>query len=432
MHNTYKHGTVLIITALLSLSAIAQKRTYSPYSRYGIGDIEDGGFGRNAGMGRTGIALTSSNHLNNINPASYSSMDSLSFFFEAGMLGIQQNIKNPQSSYQFNDMNFDYFAIGFPVAKHGFVSLGFQPVTSVGYDFYEDNNLTNSDPDYSISTATGSGNTTRAYIGLSLSPVQNLSLGAHFTYLFGTTRSQSLGNFPNSINSSMLGSSQTMQVNDFYLDFGLQYKLELNERNNLVFGVVYKPQTGIRAKVTKFDVQGSALNQEGTMLLTGDTIQYIENHLDKSAFEMPEKFGFGIAYNLKDELTLTADYTIEKWGDIDFPDEITQTTDMTKYAFGAEYIPNERSSSFYPARIRYRLGTYYKNDYRVINDNQLSDFGISFGVGLPLKRSKTSFNIAFEWGQRGTTSDNLVKENYSRLTMNLTLHETWFRKFKFD
>jgi hypothetical protein len=62
----------------------------------------------------------------------------------------------------------------------------------------------------------------------------------------------------------------------------------------------------------------------------------------------------------------------------------------------------------------------------------LTDFGISFGVGLPLKRSKTSFNLAFEWGQRGTTDDNLVKENYAKVTMNLTLHEFWFLKRKFE
>ena len=77
MYNRYRHTLTLIIIALISLNAAAQKRTYSPYSRYGIGELEDGGFGRNAAMGRTGIALQSPNHLNNINPASYAGMDSL-------------------------------------------------------------------------------------------------------------------------------------------------------------------------------------------------------------------------------------------------------------------------------------------------------------------------------------------------------------------
>jgi hypothetical protein len=78
----------------------------------------------------------------------------------------------------------------------------------------------------------------------------------------------------------------------------------------------------------------------------------------------------------------------------------------------------------------------YKQEYLIMpqsaGGDHLKDFGITFGMGLPLKRSKTSFNLAFEWGQRGTTDNSLIKENYMRLTMNLTLHEYWFMKRKFD
>ncbi len=57
---------------------------------------------------------------------------------------------------------------------------------------------------------------------------------------------------------------------------------------------------------------------------------------------------------------------------------------------------------------------------------------MSFGLGFPLKRSRTSVNINYEFGQRGDISKNMMKESYSRFILCLTLHEYWFFKQKFD
>ena len=115
-----------------------------------------------------------------------------------------------------------------------------------------------------------------------------------------------------------------------------------------------------------------------------------------------------------------------------FPDASTVTTNSQRYALGMEITPNDRSAKSYLARVRYRMGGYYLKDYLVLNDYQLKDVGISFGMGLPLKRSKTSINLAIEYGQKGTTDYRLIKETYTRFTLNLTLHEYWFAKSKFD
>nr|WP_321405273.1 hypothetical protein [uncultured Carboxylicivirga sp.] len=431
MHNTYKSGLTLIIIALLTFSATAQKRTYSPYSRYGIGELQDGGFGRNAAMGRTGIALQNSYNLNNINPASYSGLDSMSFYFEGGLMNYSQSLKSTDASSDFSDMHFDYFAIGFPIAKWGFMSFGLQPASAVGYDFYEENTNTANVGDYTLSSAMGNGNTTKTYAGLALKPFKDFSLGVHSVYLFGKIRNSNIAQFQNDPFASYLGSEEALRINDIYFDFGVQYKIDINQKQELVIGGIYRPKTGINANMTKLVGQGTSLNSDGSMVNTIDTLQFIEDELKRTAFEMPEKIGFGVAYNIKDAVTLTAEYTLEKWSEAKFPDEITETSDLQKWAFGGEIIPNERATS-YLSRLRYRFGTYYKKDYLILNEHQLTDFGISFGVGLPLKRTKTSFNLAFEWGQRGTTDYNLVKENYAKLTMNLTLHEFWFVKRKFD
>ncbi|MBR8534225.1 hypothetical protein KDU71_01520 [Carboxylicivirga sediminis] len=447
MHNIYKVVVTFLLVAFASHLATAQNRTYSPYSRYGLGDLQSGGFGRNAAMGHTGIALTSSYNLNNINPASYFSMDSVSFFFEGGLTGFDQKIMSENSSARFSDINFSYFAIGYPVSKWGFMSIGVKPESLAGYQFFDDNasdDILVSDGNYTKSDYIGSGNTTKAYAGLAISPIKNLSFGAHFSFVFGSVDHFSIAQFPNDPFAFKLATSERISINDFYMDFGAQYKFNLKERHNMVIGAVYHPQTGIKGKVKKLVTAGTNFDRDGTTIINADTLRFTETKFGGNALELPEKIGVGVAYNIDDLMTITADYSLARWSDAQFPTLSTSTNDPDaftvgdeqKFAFGVEFIPNYRSASFYPSRIKYRIGTSYTQEYLVTpqsaGGDHLRDFGITFGMGLPLKRSKTSFNLAFEWGQRGTTDNSLIKENYMRLSMNLTLHEYWFMKRKFD
>ncbi|MBK3517193.1 hypothetical protein [Carboxylicivirga marina] len=447
MHNIYKVAVTLFLVVIIGISTTAQNRTYSPYSRYGIGEIQDGGFGRNAAMGNTGIALSSSYNLNNINPASYFSMDSISFFFEGGVSGFDQKLETETSTARFSDMNFSYFAIGYPVSKWGFMSIGVKPESIVGYQFYDDNeseSIPTTNTNYTSSNYQGSGNTTKAYVGLALSPVKNLSLGAHFSYVFGKVSHYSIARFPNDPSAFNLGTSEEISINDVYMDFGVQYRLYLKERHNIVLGAIYSPKTGMSGKAKQLVAAGTAFSQDGVTIINADTLSFNEDKFDGNALELPAKYGFGVAYNIDDLLTITADYSIAKWSESKFPSLSTSTNDPNAFtigdeqtvAFGVEYIPNYRSANFYPSRIKYRLGTSYKQEYLITpasaGGDHLKDFGITFGMGLPLKRSKTSFNLALEWGQRGSTDNSLIKENYMRFTMNLTLHEYWFMKRKFD
>jgi hypothetical protein len=86
----------------------------------------------------------------------------------------------------------------------------------------------------------------------------------------------------------------------------------------------------------------------------------------------------------------------------------------------------------YYQRINYRAGFTFEQSYLEINQTRINDFGISFGVGLPMKKSRSTINIAVELGTQGTTQNNLVKENYMRLTIGTSLQERWFLKRKFN
>jgi hypothetical protein len=109
-----------------------------------------------------------------------------------------------------------------------------------------------------------------------------------------------------------------------------------------------------------------------------------------------------------------------------------RTTRASSMHFGAELLPDASAIRGYHKRMTYRVGGYYSNSYLMVNDYQLKDYGMTFGLGFPIRTLKSSINVAFTLGTRGTTEYNLVKENYGILTFNVTLHDLWFRKRRFD
>jgi hypothetical protein len=67
-----------------------------------------------------------------------------------------------------------------------------------------------------------------------------------------------------------------------------------------------------------------------------------------------------------------------------------------------------------------------------VRDESIMDYGINFGLGLPVPGSISTFTVGFELGSRGTTSANLIKENYYNLYISLNLNDKWFVRSKYN
>ena len=67
-----------------------------------------------------------------------------------------------------------------------------------------------------------------------------------------------------------------------------------------------------------------------------------------------------------------------------------------------------------------------------LNGEAVNEFGISFGVGLPIKNTGSSVNLGFEIGRRGTTDNDLIRENYFKFTLGLAIFERWFLQRKYQ
>lgn len=103
-----------------------------------------------------------------------------------------------------------------------------------------------------------------------------------------------------------------------------------------------------------------------------------------------------------------------------------------RISLGAQFRPSVTSMGKYYQRINYRAGLRFQQGNLVVQDTRINDFGVSLGVGLPMKKSNSTINIAFEVGSKGTTANGLIQENYMRLTIGASLQERWFLKRRFN
>lgn len=416
---------LIILLLILSLSpSIGQKRTYSPFSRYGLGELVPRGFGQSEGMAGAGIGVRSNEHLNNLNPASYSAMDSLSFFMEAGLTGFVQSFKSDIAQETFNNIDFSYFAMGFPISRSFFGSLGVKPFSNAGYNFEFSDETT-------LNRAIGTGNLSSAYGGVSFKPIPNFSLGAHATYLFGNLQHTSFVEFPNDPSAYKYGLQTEIHASDFFFDFGLQYNIDINPSNKIIIGATFRPKTSINGDFQKTSAKGFTYAEDGKLFTSNILIPQASDTSDVKGFDLPASIGVGISYNMGEKLLIAADYATERWGSAGLMESVTSVTNSSRLSAGTQFIPNPRSNS-YLGTVRYRAGVRYSEDYIKLNGYQLKDFGISFGVGLPLSRTKTSINLSFEAGKRSTSQATQLEENYGKIKLNFTFFDIWFVKRKFD
>lgn len=412
---------------LTGISAYAQNNnTTSPYSRFGLGDLSPYSFGRSAAMGGATLGSRHSVQMNSANPASYTGNDSLSFILEFGVDGTFSNYKGKSGTRKTNDINFRYFSLTWPVTKWMGAGMGLQPFSDMGYEV----GFADSIPGIgnSFQSYVGEGSTSKAYFGTAISPFKGLSLGANLNYIFGRLSKNSNIIFADPTVFSTTKTEST-RLRDFTLTYGLQYDLMLKKDKYLTLGVVFEKQSN-------FSVMYQALEYK---TITIESIRYTDK-IDstfqteaKNIIKMPSTIGLGLSYNHINKLEINADYYRAAWGKSTFPGKIDQQiTDQERISAGFEYIPDATSIRSYFKRVKYRLGMHHENSYLKLNNQQIKEVGISFGAGLPFSRSKSTANIAVEVGQRGTTDFDLVRNQYTKVSLYLNFYDYWFIKRKFD
>lgn len=417
----------MIVLIICGLSGFAQNNnTSSPFSRYGLGDLHHYGYGRTAAMGGASLGSRHAVQINSANPASYTANDSLSFIFEFGLDGTLSNYKSNFGNTKTDDINFRYFSLSWPVTKWLGAGMGIQPFSDMGYKVGFADSLSNVGNTYH--TYYGEGSSSKAFFGVSVSPLKGLSIGANLNYIFGRINKNTNLEFADPTVFS-LSKTESTRLRDFTLSYGLQYDYKLKQNQYLTLGITFENKSDFtvlyQSLTYKEIIIGSTKFQDKL-----DTTYAIEA---KNIIRMPLTFGIGLSYNNINKLEINADYYHAAWSKSTFLGATDQLiTDRNRFSGGFEYIPEAFSIRSYLKRVKYRAGIHYENSYLKLNNHQISEFGISFGAGLPFPKSKSTANFAFELGKRGTTDYDLAKNNYAKFSIYLNFYDYWFIKRKFD
>lgn len=422
-----KRASILAVTLIIPAVLYAQfnNNTTSPYSRFSLGDLHSGTLGRSAAMG--GAILGSRNNLqvNLNNPASYTSVDSLSFIFDFGLDADFANYKTDISSLSTNDINFKYFAFSFPVTHWLGVGIGLTPYSDSGYDIQITQN--NDTFGQIWHRYHGEGSLSKAIFGIGIKPVKYISVGANLYYLFGKLTRNADVVFLEALDFYNDQKYDQIRIRNFGVSYGLQATLPITPKKKVTLGLTLddKPEfTAFHTNVTRKILSNSSAT-------TIDTVSII--NAERGIVTMPLGLGTGISYTTKDHLEINADYIHQAWSKASLPWDLGQNvTDLDRFALGVEFIPDKFSIRSYFDKVAYRAGVNFEKYYLIIDGHQLNNIGISFGVGLPIYRSLSEFNISAEFGKQGTTDFNLVRQYYARLTFSISLYENWFMKRKFD
>jgi len=413
--------SLVVLFVMVSGLTLAQNNTNSPYTRFGYGEITDNGSGKSKAMGGTSIGIRSNTCINTANPASYTSIDSLTFMFEFGGIGQMSRFTNSQGSIHTYNANIEYITMQFPIKKWLAGSAGLLPYSFVGYNFSSQDSIPTSTNNgieqvkYTLRSL-GTGSLNQAYIGLSAKIGKHFAIGLNTSYIFGSIQNtDSLTFVKSDITSGSAPTTRnaTLSVRDINFRYGLQYFTNLSKNTKLTVGLIFENK--------------SSLNGDYSLGISGvDTI----SSKNKASFEKPLTIGGGLSFDFKDKLTIGGDFLYQNWADAKFFGVKDSLSNRTKFSIGGEYLPNINSKK-YINKMTYRFGAFLKNDYLNINKST-SDYGLTFGLGLPSKGTKSLFNLGFEYGKIGSVSNNLIKEDYYKISFNVTFNETWFFKRRFE
>jgi hypothetical protein len=411
---------VCTIVILMGMTALSQSRTSSPYSFFGIGQQTFRGTIENRSMGGLRTYLDSI-HINLRNPAGYGKLKLTTY--SIGGVHTETWASTASEKETYDATSIEYVSIGIPIGKKMGMGFGLVPFKSVGYEIGERNSEF-------YSNFTGEGSINRAYFGLGYEINKNFSLGGELRYNFGEERNSSSV----ALNGVQFGTNEVNET-DFSglsLNFGLHYQTMLDDKYELQASATYTPESNITAEGFR-NRSLFALSSNFTETLintrTGD--------LTKEKLRLPSEYTVGVNIGMPLKWNLGAEFSLQQSSSLgarNFLPENTSFTDAASYRLGGFYIPDYNSITSYWDRVVYRGGLRYEETGLNLTGNDINEFGISFGMGLPVGRGSafSNANFGLEFGQRGTTNDNLIKESFLSLSIGLSLNDKWFQKRKYN
>jgi len=237
--------------------------------------------------------------------------------------------------------------------------------------------------------------------------------------------------------SANTGTYTHTYYNGFELKPGVAYRTEIGDSAgrgsgtyfNAGFTFDYFP--GMNAtqdrKLVSQDIYG------GTAAL-GDTLT------STYKVTLPPVSKFGISFDKPDNWSVALDVSYAAWSyyravATSYPS--SQLQNSYTISLGGEIKPARKKTL---KSQEFRAGISYTKSPITINNIQIDDMSFSIGTSIPLGRKDPRFksrplskiNAAFIMGNRGTTSNGLIREQYFSLYLGVLIHDKWFQHWRID
>lgn len=419
---TTKHIIYYSFLLLFSIKTMGQTNSLSgsPYSLYGLGQTNEISTGKINGLGKSGIAMTSSTFINNSNPASFGSIPLNSFYYDFGFKA-ETNTLTENGRKETNIIaNFSNIAIAFPLSKKSGVGITLTPYTSVGYT------LSNIKSDIEGSTYSyytdivGEGGINNLKLNYGYALTNKFRIGLTGSVFFGQIKQTQTNYIPIITNNTLGTNIISLYDENYYAGFRLGSGLQYDITNNISFGAIVNLPVNLNS-----DNERTASSSTG-ILENSDS----NNNIDD--FKLPLELGFGFQSNIKESFCFNIDYKKNFWDATNQSDQLGTYINQDFFGLGLQYAAKKNPSKFFN-NLEYRAGFNFDNGNLEVNKQRIKNQSFNLGIGIPLNGySNSMINLGYSYGNKGQITNGLINENYHLLSINLSLEGIWFQKRKFD
>lgn len=426
---------------LVLLAPITMAQGTSPFSQStGLGTFLPSNFQANFAKAGIGASSFEGSEINPLNPASYAHLK-----YTTGEASIYASINQLQTNAGSDVLphaNLGAFGLGFPLGNNWGAAFGLQPLTSLAYDAtFVDASL--DDVNYAFE---GEGGLNQVFLGFGKAYKQ-FTFGVNGYYYFGRLNNISkVTYFNEGFENTRI--QNVSNASGFGVNLGAQYKTELSAKRYLTFGGLYSLSTGVSTSdytLINYFTIGEATNSNNKVIENAEfhDFEFVEDTRGMPTdgeINLPSLLQGGVSWGEIDKWELSLEYQRQGLDEIKVNGSAKDVEASNMVILGGNYVPNINAlgRGNYWKNINYSFGIKGGNSGLLYNNEQFNDFGINFGIGLPLKKFKYQTetfgsSIHFGFGYLNRSINSLgISEEYYNLNFSIILNDKWFIKRKFQ
>jgi hypothetical protein len=148
-----------------------------------------------------------------------------------------------------------------------------------------------------------------------------------------------------------------------------------------------------------------------------------------SSLNFPVRYGFGVSYEIN-RFVIGADASFQDFTGTDYrTTPNVEYRQSQNYSIGAYRKGNTSYSAPYIDKISYKVGFGYQKLYYTFKGNDVNETFGSIGMTFPLPGTGL-IESALTLGKRSDSGNLMINESFARLSIDISIGDTWFKPFK--